>query len=115
MNEMKKAGTLTPEQETYMTTIINKAKIVIEYKTKGMEFYKKYTQMINNPNDKKLAAEVKTMKTELDVLKSKITPEEMQVITQTLKVFSIPEHTAIDIPTAAIYQLLNSFNSQKAA
>lgn len=115
MNEMKKAGTLTPEQETYMTTIINKAKVVIEYKTKGMEFYKKYTQMINNPNDKKLAAEVKTMKTELDVLKSKITPEEMQVITQTLKVFSIPEHTAINIPTAAIYQLLNSFNSQKAA
>jgi hypothetical protein len=115
MNEMKKAGTLTPEQETYMTKIIEKAKVVIEYKTKGFEFYKKYTQMINNPNDKKLASEVKTLKAEIDALKTKITPEEMEAVTKTIKVLTVPEHTAIDVPAVAIYQLLNSLEAQKAA
>lgn len=115
INEMRASGTLTPEQEAYLTKVIEKAKIVIEYKTKGLEYYKKYTQMINNPNDSELAATVKAMENELNALKAKISPDEWQKVTKIIKMISIPEHTSILIPKVAIYKILNSLNSEKTA
>lgn len=111
MNEMRKAGTLTPEQEAYMTKAIEKAKLVIEYKTKGLEYYKKYTQMINNPDDKKLAAEVEAMSKELDTLKATFQPKEWERITKIVKEFAIPDHNSVLIPNVAIYQIINSLGA----
>ena len=115
INDMRASGTLTPEQEAYLTKVIEKAKIVIEYKTKGLEYYKKYTQMINNPNDRELAATVKAMGNELNALKAKISQEEWQKVTKIIKVLSIPEHTSISVPNVAIYKILNSIDSKKTA
>lgn len=112
INQLKNAGTLTPEQEAYMNQVIKKAKIVIEYKTKGLEYYKKYTQMINNPNDAELVKTVEAMGKELEILKGKMSQAEWSETVEVIKKFAIPDHSSVLIPGAAIYQLLNSKKSE---
>lgn len=99
LDAMKKAGTLTPEQEAYMSGLIEKAKMVIEYKTKGLEYYKYYTEMINNPSNKELAAKVEAMASELKAIKQLITPEEYEIIKRVIKV---PDVFSPDLVTTMI-------------
>ena len=72
IQKMKEAGTINPEEEARLTTAIEKAKLVIEYKTKGLEYYKYYTEMINNPNNKELTETVKNLERELNVLDAEV-------------------------------------------
>jgi len=104
LDSMKNAGTLTPEQEAYMSSLIEKAKLVIEYKTKGLEYYNLYTEMINNPSNKELAAKVEAMASELKAIKQVITPEEYEIIKRVIKlpdVFS-PDLLTTMIPISAL-------------
>ena len=96
LDSIKKAGTLTPEQETYMTGLIEKAKLVIEYKTKGLEYYNYYTEMINNPSNKELAAKVEAMASELEAIKQVITPEEFEIVKT---VINVPDMFSPDLVT----------------
>lgn len=82
LNEMKANGTLTPEMEAYLTGAINRAKATIAYKTKGLEYYSEYTNLLNNPTDEALAQKVATLKAELDVIGKQLQPEEIQQIQQ---------------------------------
>lgn len=82
LNEMRANGTLTPEMEAYLTAAIKKANDTIAYKTKGLEYYKLYTQAANNPADKELAQKVATLEAELKVLQQTLSPEEVQQIQQ---------------------------------
>ena len=86
LNKMRAEGTLTPEDEEVLTSILERAKRVIEYKTKGLEYYKKYTQSINNPSDKNLAAEVKALEKELAKLEKVISPTETETVTKFIEV-----------------------------
>ena len=96
MQEMRESGTLTAEKEAYMTKAIEKAKVVIEYKTKGLAYYEKYTQMLQNPGDTKLAATVKAMADELKALAQKMDPDAWDVVTRTI--IEMPDHAKIDLP-----------------
>ena len=107
MKAMREAGTLSAADEAYLTKIIEKAKIVIEYKTKGLEYYKKYTELINNPNDNALKATVESMEKELAALKEKINADDIEKTTKIIKVLTMPEHATIDAPAVAIYNLIN--------
>ena len=107
LNSMKEAGTLTPEQEAFLTKTIERAKIVIEYKTKGLEYYEKYTQSINHPEDAELAQAVKAMGEELEALKAKMTPEEWKVATKTIEMLDL---TPISDAQMVIPQILNMIN-----
>ena len=82
LNEMRANGTLTPEMEAYLTAAIKKANDTIAYKTKGLEYYKLYTQAANNPADKELAQKVAALEAELKVLQQTLSPEEVQQIQQ---------------------------------
>ena len=114
LNEMKINGNINAQEEARLTEAIRKAKAVIEYKTKGFDYYEKYTQMINNPQDAKLTETVKILEAELTELKSKITPEEYKTITEVIKVLK-PDIATTMIPTAAIYSLLAKLDGNKAA
>jgi len=112
MEAMRKAGELSAEDEAYLTQIIEKAKNVIEYKTKGLEYYKKYTELINNPNNQELKAAVDAMANELAELKSKISPEDYEITTRVIKVFRTPEHATTSVPRVAIYNLINMLKEE---
>ena len=51
LEQMKKDGTLTPQLEAYYKDAIDKSKLIIEFKTKGQAWYKKYIESINNPSN----------------------------------------------------------------
>ena len=90
--EMRANGTLTPEKEAFLTSQISKAEATIAYKTKGLEFYKLYTRMINNPEDKALAEAVNAMKIEMEQLAAKMNGYELKEINEILNLkFSIPK------------------------
>lgn len=118
IQKMKEAGTINPEEEARLTTAIEKAKLVIEYKTKGLEYYKYYTEMINNPNNKELTEIVKNLERELNVLDKQIkniNHREIEVVTRCMKYYKDVATTAI--PTSAITGMLNALaeNDKKVA
>lgn len=118
IQKMKEAGSINPKEEARLTTAIEKAKLVIEYKTKGLEYYKHYTEMINNPNDKKLAEMVSALERELNVLDKQIkniNHREIEVVTRCMKYYKDVATTAI--PTSAITGMLNALaeNDKKVA
>ena len=82
MEQMRANGTLTPEKEAFLTSSIQKAEATIAYRTKGLEFYKLYTKMINNPQDKELAKLVVQLKAELGELAAKMHPEDIRKINE---------------------------------
>ena len=114
LNEIKSSGNIDAAEEVRLTEAIRKAKAVIEYKTKGLDYYEKYTQMLNNPQDTKLAETVKILEAELAELKSKITPEEYKTVTEVIKIMK-PDIATTMIPTATIYSLLAKLDGNKAA
>lgn len=115
MNEMKAAGTLTPEQEASMLKIIEKAKAIIEYKTKGLEYYEQYTRLINNPSDTELAKAVKALEEELSILNEKINPAEYETVTRLITKFGFQNMPSRAIPRNAIYEILSEFKEKQAA
>ena len=115
MNEMKASGTLTPEQEASMLKIIEKAKAIIEYKTKGLEYYEQYTRLINNPSDKELAAAVKNLERELAILNEKMNPAEYETVTRLITKFGFQNMPSRAIPRNAIYEILSEFKEKQAA
>ena len=116
--KFKEAGTINPEEEARLTTAIEKAKLVIEYKTKGLEYYKYYTEMINNPNNKELTETVKNLERELNVLDAevkKVSAKEVKIVSKYMKYYKDVATTAI--PTSAITGMLNALaeNDKKVA
>lgn len=113
IQKMKEAGTINPEEEAKLTTAIERAKLVIEYKTKGLEYYKRYTEMINNPNDKELAKTVSDLERELNILNAevkKISAKEVKIVSKYMKYYKDVAATAI--PTSAITGMLNALSNE---
>mgnify|MGYP004636259333 CR=1 FL=1 len=118
IQKMKESGTINLEEEARLNAAIEKAKLIVEYKTKGLEYYKHYTEMINNPNDKKLAEMVSALERELNVLDEQIkniSHREIEVVTRCIKYYKDVATTAI--PTSAITGMLNALaeNDKKVA
>ena len=110
--EMKKAGTLSPEDEAFMNGLIKKANLTIEYKTKGLDYYQKYTELLSNPNNEELAAAVKQLESELKTLSSAINPKETETVTEFMTVLERQELLTHGTPsniTALINELKNKF------
>lgn len=59
-------------EEARLLDQIKKHELTIEYKHKGQEMYKLYTESINHPENEELAAKVNAMKSELKDINSKI-------------------------------------------
>ena len=59
-------------EEARLLDQIEKAKLTIEYKTKGQQMYRLYTESINHPENTQLANQVKGMQAELSDIQSKI-------------------------------------------
>ncbi len=111
--EMKANGSLTPQEEARLMKAINKAQMVIDYKTKGLDYYEQYTQMINNPDNTALAQTVKALEKELNAMKAKINPKEYETITEVIKVMTkTPDVATTMVPRAVIYNLFNLINSK---
>lgn len=113
IQKMKEAGSINPEEEARLNAAIEKAKLVIEYKTKGLEYYKRYTEMINNPDDKKLANLVKSLENELNVLDKQINNinhREIEIVTRCMKYYKDVATTAI--PASAITGMLNALSNE---
>ena len=83
--ELKKNGTLTPETEAYLTSAIKKAEATIAYKTKGLEYYEAYKQLLNNPADELLSKQVAALESELRVLENALTPKDIIEIHEYLR------------------------------
>ena len=115
LKEMKEAGNLSKEDEMLMNVLINKAKATIEYKVKGLEYYRKYTRMINNPQDSELVNAVKTLENELMTLKAKITDATTVEYIDKIKILVKTPHVSHMLPVGAIYQLLELLEDKKAA
>lgn len=106
LDALKQAGKLSAEDEAFMNMLINKAKAIIEYKNKGLEFYQKYTEMINNPEDKELAQIVKVMEEELQVLKNKISEASTFEFIEKVKTMVRITGVSKMFPRNEMYQLL---------
>ena len=111
MKTLKEAGNLSPEDEQFFTMLINRAKAIIEYKTKGLEYYEKYTRMINEPDNAELANIVKTMEKELRVLKDKIS--DITTIETIEKIKTMVRMNVVSkmIPSNELYQLFGLLNN----
>lgn len=59
-------------EEARLMDLIKRSKLIIEYKTKGQEMYKLYTESLNHPENKQLAKQVQFMKDELYQLQREI-------------------------------------------
>lgn len=59
-------------EEARLLDQIKKSKLTIEYKTKGQEMYRLYTESVNNPENTVLANQVKALKSELKVIQQQI-------------------------------------------
>lgn len=59
-------------EEARLLDQIKKSKLTIEYKTKGQEMYRLYTESVNNPENTVLAKQVQTLKSELQALQQQI-------------------------------------------
>lgn len=111
--EMKANGSLTPQEEARLMKVIQKAQKVIDYKTKGLDYYKQYTQMINNPDNAELAQAVKALEAELNAMKSQIDPKEYETIKEVIKVMTkTPDVATTMVPKAVIYNLINMLNGK---
>lgn len=111
--EMRANGSLTPQEEARLLKIIDKASKTIEYKTKGLDYYKQYTKLLHNPDNTELAQAVKTLEQELNAIKNSISPAEYETITEVIKVITRkPDLVTTMVPNAVIYNLMNIINSK---
>ncbi len=80
------------KEEARILDLIKNSKLTIEYKTKGVDYYKLYTESINHPENKELAAQVAKLKKELDLIKTKMlannTPVSTDIVGYNVKVMS---------------------------
>lgn len=126
--EMRQNGTLNPAEEYRLEALIHRARNIINYKTKGQEYYGQYTKMINNPSDRALAAVVKAFENELSRLKPgtkpvpyvnepyTVTKIEEEIITELVSVMVDRPIATTAIPKETIYNLLAILEgNQKAA
>ncbi len=109
LEQLKQSGTLSPEEESFITSMIEKSKLIMEYKTKGLEYYQKYTQLINNPGDENLAQVVKTLESELNAMKSAFSPVEYEKVEQFFEIMGSPELATSFVP-GNIFALFNQIN-----
>lgn len=100
LEELKQSGALTPDMEAHLTSAIQRAEATIAYKTKGLEYYNAYRQLLNNPADELLSKQVATLEAELKVLENALTPKDIIEIHQFIKqTWGIPLNT---LPANAI-------------
>ena len=59
-------------EEARLIDQIRKSKLTIEYKTKGQEMYRLYTESVNNPENTVLAKQVKAIESELQAIQKQI-------------------------------------------
>ena len=112
IEEMRQAGTLTPEREAYLNSVITKAQNVIKYKTTGLEYYQKYTQLLNNPDNVQLAQEVKMLEARVLELQKSLKPSEVEEITKIVQVLQ-SDHASATLPlniTALLEAMRNKSN-----
>ena len=79
MQNMQEKGTLSEVQQINIENMIKKAQMTIEYKTKGMEWYRKTNALLHNPDNVELKEQVDKLRSELDVLEEKIKTQEYVV------------------------------------
>lgn len=126
--EMRQNGTLNPVEEFRLEALIQRARAIINYKTKGLDYYGQYNKMINNPSDKALADVVKLLEKELAGLKAgtkkvtyikepyTVTKIEQEIITELIKVMVDRPMPTTAIPKETIYNMLAILEgNQKAA
>ena len=87
-------------EEARLLDQIKKAKLTIEYETKGQEMYRLYTESINHPDNTQLASQVKEMQAELSDIQSKID--------------SISSVNCDDMFGADLYVLTNEYTAYQA-
>lgn len=109
LDKMKQAGTLTADDEAFITSAIEKAKMIVEFKTKGLEYYKNYTKLINNQNDADLAQIVKSANEELIFLQNKIYNNSKEVEQIVAK---IPEFATKFPPISSIITILSEIDTE---
>ena len=68
----KQSGTLSPERELYLSNQLKKAQLSFEHRTKGLEYYKNYTRLRNNPNNSALKTLVEQQGKEVETLMQQI-------------------------------------------
>ncbi len=92
LEALKKQPKRNFKEEARIMDLIKEAKLTIEYKTKGSEYYKLYTESINHPENKELAAHVTKLKKELDAIQTRIfknnTPVATDILGTNVKVLS---------------------------
>lgn len=80
LEKQRANGTLTPDNEQYWTKLINRANLKIEERIKGLEYYEKYTKLLNNPDDIALQTDVARLKSEMAAIKSNFAQKEYKTL-----------------------------------
>ena len=76
---------ISPEEQVRLQGLIDKGKAIIEYRSKGQVYYRKYVEHINNPENAGLADEVSKLEAELKELEPIVFAKEKVTETQTLE------------------------------
>lgn len=102
LKEGKAAGNMTAEEESRILNLIQKGENSIELKTKGLNYYEKYTQLLNNPEDTALRAQTEALRSEVKDIQKRIPllPKRGNVKTQIYRdaaTVKYPLNTAINI------------------
>lgn len=72
LTQLRSQESYNAAEEARLLDQIKKAELTIEYKTKGQEMYRLYTESLNHPENKELAAQVSNMKDELTAINNQI-------------------------------------------
>ena len=86
LNKLRSQDNYDLAEEARLLDLIKKAKLTIEYKTKGLEMYRLKTEAFNHPENTQLASQVKILQDELSVLQ-----EELKAFQGTLSFTDIQE------------------------
>ena len=110
LEEMKANGTLSVEDSEYLKLKIEQSEMAIKYKNTGLEYQEKYTRMINNPEDKALADEVKRLEKLLNSPELNYFDKVFEIIYKSVK---MPDRLSFTIPQNVIYELLDNLKQNE--
>ncbi len=84
LNALRNQPKRNLSEEARILDLIEEAKLTIEYKTKGVDYYKLYIESLNHPENKELAAKAAGLKKELDAIQQKMLTNNKPVSTDVL-------------------------------
>ncbi len=106
LNKLRSQDNYDIAEEARLLDLIKRSKLIIEYRTKGMEMYRLKTEAFNHPENAELASKVKILQDELSQLNqeiSKISVIGLKVYTNEYSTYQVLERSPMGATVSIPY------------